>query len=153
MQYKWKDYIPETMDFVECWLDALAVHFTGLDDGWQDFYEYWLNEEHSILGKNYWCKVVYENETPFAVVALGINDGTLIIMELVVKPDMRNKGMGTLLLKELMENGKAILNEDIQKAEAVIYPSNVASQKVFEKSGFIYGSNEDGDAITYIYNP
>ena len=38
------------------------------------------------------------------------------------------------------------------KAEAIIFPSNIASQKAFEKAGFKYHhTQEDGDAMTYVY--
>ena len=152
MKYKWIDYNAETMGYVETWIDDLAVRMTGLDDGWRDFYEYWFNYEHNELGENFWCKVICEYENPFAIIALGMSDGNLVIMELVVRPDMRNKGKGASLLKELIENSKIILNTEVGKAEAIIYPSNIASQKSFEKAGFVFDSNEDGDAITYVYN-
>ena len=33
MEYIWRDYDPETMGYVESWLDEAAVRSTGLDDG------------------------------------------------------------------------------------------------------------------------
>ena len=152
MNYAWYDYNPNTMSFVENWLDKSAVDSTGLDEGFRAFYEYWANEDGFVLGENFWCKVICEYENPFAIIALGMSDGNLVIMELVVRPDMRNKGKGASLLKELIENSKIILNTEVGKAEAIIYPSNIASQKSFEKAGFVFESNEDGDAITYVYN-
>ena len=62
MNYAWKDYDPKTMRYVEKWLDRKAVKLTGMDDGFHDFYEYWANEEGFIVGENYWCKVVFEEE-------------------------------------------------------------------------------------------
>ena len=32
MNYAWKDYDPETMGYVEKWLDRKAVKLTGMDD-------------------------------------------------------------------------------------------------------------------------
>ena len=152
MNYVWNDYNPDTMSFIENWLDESAVNSTGLDEGFRAFYEYWANEDGFVLGENFWCKVICEYENPFAIIALGMSDGNLVIMELVVRPDMRNKGKGASLLKELIENSKIILNTEVGKAEAIIYPSNIASQKSFEKAGFVFESNEVGDAITYVYN-
>lgn len=153
MKFIWKDYKQPVMSFVEEWLDAEAIKATGLDDGWQDFYEYWLNEEYNILGKNYWCKVVFEETVPFAVIALGFFENRLIIMELVINPEMRSKGKGTALMKELLNNGKEIIGTQIANAEAVIYPSNIASKKAFEKAGFVFdGAHEDGDALYYRYS-
>lgn len=152
MNYEWKDYTPENTSFVEDWLDDEAVNETGLDDGWRDFYEYWLNDKNTLLNKNFWCKVVFENSVPFAAVALGFHDDRIIVMELVVNPEERGKGKGTALLKELLACGDAIISKKITNAEAVIYPSNIASKKAFENAGFKFDyAHEDGDALYYNY--
>ena len=152
MIFTWKDYDPETMEYVEKWLDKKAVRMTGMDDGWRDFYEYWANEEEIVVGENYWCKVVFEEEKPFAVIALALYEDNITIMETLVAPKMRGKGKGTKTIKELLDSGKNIIGVDIHKAEAVIYPSNKASQKAFENAGFRHDStHEDGDAMNYVY--
>lgn len=153
MKYTWQDYNPKTMNFVENWLDEYAVEKTGIDDGWEDFYEYWVNDENTVLGENLWCKVVSENDKPFAVVAVGFHDeNTFTIMEIVIDPNCRNQGKGSELLKELLVDSEAILGKEIQIAEAVIYPSNLASQKAFEKAGFsFHNAQEDGGAWDYVY--
>ena len=74
-------------------------------------------------------------------------------MEVLIAPQKRCQGKGTKLLKELL-NSKEIIGFKIQKGEAVIYPSNIASQKAFENAGFIYHNNhkdENGDSMHYIY--
>ena len=153
MNFKWVDYNPDTMKYVEKWLDRKAVKLTGMDDGFHDFYEYWANEEGFIVGENYWCKVVSEDEKPFAVIALSLYEGVTYIMEVLVAPKMRGKGKGTKVIRELLENGKAIIGFNIQKAEATIFSSNEASQKAFSKAGFKYKStHEDGDAMTFVYD-
>lgn len=152
MDFVWYDYNPDTMGYIEKWLDKHAIRMTGMDDGFRDFYEYWANEDGFIVSENFWCKVVSENKNPFAVIAFGLHEGTLHIMETLVAPKNRGQGKGSALLKELIENGKKIIGFDIYKAEAVIYPSNKASQKAFEKAGFKYHSiHEDGDAMNYFY--
>lgn len=149
MNFIWADY-DTSMHLVEEWLDDEAVKATGIDDGFQDFYEYWKNE--SIPDANFWCKVVFENDTPFAVIVVGKNENKHIIMELVIASHERNKGKGTLLLKELLENSNSILGQKITTAEAVIFPSNPSSQKAFEKAGFSFDhAHEDGDALYYTY--
>lgn len=151
MKFFWTNYNPDSMAYIEEWLDDEAVKATGIDDGFQDFYEYWKNE--SVPDANFWCKVVSENDTPFAVIAIGKNEGEYIIMELVVAPHQRNKGKGALLLKELLENSKSILGQEINTAEAVIFPSNPASQRAFKKAGFVFDhAHEDGDSLYYTYS-
>ena len=152
MNFGWYDYNPETMEYVETWLDEHAIRMTGMDDGFRDNYEYWANEGENIVGENYWCKVVFENEKPFAVIQFGFHEDTFTIMETFVAPEKRNQGKGTELLKELLANGNAIIGREINRADAVIFPSNKASQKAFEKAGFKYlRTNEDGDAMDYIF--
>ena len=152
MIFTWIDYNPETMGYVENWLDEHAVRMTGMDDGFRQEYEYWSNEDCNTVGKNYWCKVVFENGIPFAVIEFGLCEGVITIMETFVAPEKRGQGMGSKAIKELIENAKVIIGIDIEKAEAIIYPSNIASQKAFEKAGFKYHhTHEDGDAMSYVY--
>lgn len=152
MNFAWYDYNPDIMQFVENWLDEYAVRMTGIDNGFRDNYEYWANEDCTIIGKNFWCKVAFENEIPFAVIELGLHEGTVTVMETIVAPEKRGQGMGSKMIKELLADGKKIIGFDIQKAEAIIFPSNKPSQKAFEKAGFSYHhTHEDGDAMTYVY--
>ena len=152
MKFDWKKYFPNTMPFVEEWLDDHAVRMTGMDDGWRAFHEYWITDGEMMLGKDYWCKVVYDDKTPFAVIALSLHEGSFHIMELLVKSEMRGKGYGTVLLRELLSDGETIIGHRIEKAAAVIFPSNAASQKAFEKAGFVFDrANDDGDTWYFCY--
>ena len=140
------------MPFVEEWLDDHAVRMTGMDDGLRAFYEYWINDGEMTLGKDYWCKVVYDNNAPFAVIALSLYEGSFHIMEFLVMPEMRGNGLGTALLRELLSDGEMIIGHRIERATAVIFPSNPASQKAFEKAGFVFDrANDDGGAWYYSY--
>lgn len=153
MNYVWCDYNPNTMGCIEKWLDENAVNATGLDEGFRVFYEYWANEEGFVLGENFWCKVAFENDKPFAVIAFCWHEHKIKIMEVVVAPDKRGQGKGSTLLKELL-NDKELLGYRIQKSEAVIYPSNIASQKAFENARFKYHHNHkdgNGDSMYYLY--
>lgn len=120
MNFVWKDYDPKTMRFVEDWNDKYASNMTGLDEGWIDFHEYWITDGGLTLGKDYWCKVVYEGESPFAILSSGYYEDNLHIMGVLVKPDMRNKGLGTLMLRVFLSNGKDIIGKEIQSATSVI---------------------------------
>ena len=108
MYFVWYDYNPNTMNFIENWLDESAVESTGLDDGFRAFYEYWANEDGFVVGENFWCKVVFENDKPFAVIAFCQHEYKTIIMEVLIAPDKRGQGKGTALIKELLKNKKII---------------------------------------------
>lgn len=151
MSFTWIDYDPKTMDYIEGWLDADAVKSTGLEDGFRDFYAYWAGEEGYVVGENFWSKVVLEKNLPFAVIAFALYEGKVTIMEILVAPEQRGQGRGAKLLKELLER-EEIPGFAIQKAEAVIFPDNRASQRAFEKAGFYHHHTyEDGSALLYAY--
>lgn len=152
MKYQWSDYTKEHAALVESWLDDEARELTGMDDGWEDFYEYWKNEPDMALGENYWCKVISEQGVLFAVIALALYEGKLTVMEFLVDSRRRGHGLGSSALCELMALGSEIIGEDITLAEAVIFPNNKPSQRAFEKAGFRFSSaHPDGDAWYYRY--
>lgn len=153
VDYVWRDYNPETMQYIEGWLDESAIKSTGLDEGFCGFYEYWASEDGFVLGENFWCKVVFENDKPFAVIAFCQYEHKIIIMEVFVAPEKRGQGKGSKLLKELLTR-KDIIGFTIQKSEAVIYPCNITSQKAFENAGFkhqYHHEDENGDSMRYFY--
>lgn len=152
MKYLWKDYDPDTMPFAEQWLDAEAVRFTGCDDGWRAFYEYWRGQSDFRLGENYWCKAVLEAGKPFAVVAFCLWEDVFSVMEILVAPSARGQGKGSGVIAELLADAPEICGREIHTARAVIFPDNVASQKAFGKAGFVLSSeSEDGDALYYVF--
>ena len=151
IDYVWRDYDPRTMQYVENWLDEETVKTTGLDEGFRVFYEQWANEDGFVVGENFWCKVVYENCTPIAVIAFCQHKDTMLVMEFVVAPQKRGRGIGTTLLKEFLGN-EEIVGFVIPKSEAVIFPHNIASQKAFENAGYQHHHTyEDGTAMYYVY--
>ncbi len=153
MRFIWKDYDSRSMPFIEDWLDDHAVRMTGMDNGWRAFHEYWIAEGGMTPGVDYWCKVVYEGEKPVAIIAFSLYEGTYTVMELVVKTELRGHGIGTSLLRELISRGDLIFGNMIEKAAAVIFPANTASQKAFERAGFVFDHvNDDGEAWYYCYN-
>ena len=80
-----------------------------------------------------------------------LHEHTILIMEIVVDPQERGRGVGTQLLKELLGD-KEMIGFVIQKSDAVIFPSNIASQKAFENAGYQYHHTyEDGTAMYYVY--
>ena len=153
MNYIWRDYHPETMQYIESWLDKSAVESTGLDEGFRVFYEYWVNEAGFAVGENFWCKVVFEDDDPSAVVAFCLQGEEILIQEMIVHPEKRGQGKGSELLKELLEN-KEIVGFAIHKSKAVIFPGNTASKRAFENAGFFqHHIHEDagGVSIHYVY--
>ncbi len=150
MRFRWEHYQDTQEALVDSWLDEAAVNFTRLDDGWKVFYDYWMQEAKESSNCKDYCFIVSENNIPFCVIYAATQDSQLTISEFVVDPDKRGKGYGSAAIKELMDHCSVLVGDHIRVAKAVIYPSNVVSQKVFEKAGFAYVSaHPDGDAWYY----
>ncbi len=151
MQFEWRIYRDEDAVIVDSWLDDYAIRKTGLDNGWQNFYNYWTKENPDDNAKDY-CFIISESNEPFAIIFAAVIGAELIISEFIVAPKKRSKGSGTAIISELMENSSQLLGIEITSAQTVIYPSNIASQRAFEKAGFMLVSQSpDGDALNYKY--
>ena len=152
MKFIWCDYSPY-MSFVEDWIDENAIKMTGVDDGWRSFHNYWINDEEITYNENYWCKTVYEDDIPFAVIAFTEYKDIFIIQEVIVRPDFRGKGYGPSLLRELLSRGDEIIGHRIQRCCAEIFLNNTVSQKAFERAGFVYDHmHVDGDILYYLFD-
>ena len=153
MKYKWIDYSGKYKETVESWLDDTAKRFTGCSDGFDDYYQYWINDKETKLGENFWVKIILLENKPIGAVALGLSDGAYVISEFLICPDMRGKGFGSSILNELIIRSRNIIGIEIKNATAVIFPDNIASQKAFTKAGFVLQSvHPDGDAYNYSYH-
>ena len=152
MKYTWIDYTNQYSSVVEPWLDREAKKYTGCDEGWDRYITYWKNDGGTKIGGNFWGKVVSDGGIPFAVMAIGFHDGMFTVSEFIVAPEKRKKGYGSSALRELLACGEKIVGQEIRTCEAVIYPSNIPSQKAFEKAGFVFDrAHPDGDAWYYTY--
>ncbi len=152
MIYRYMDYTPEMETVIDSWLDDDGAYFTGFEDGFASFYDYWTHEPDTVLSENYWVKIICEKDCPVGVVVLSFAEDVFCFAELLIDPAKRGQGIGTAVIHELIENGKDILGCTINRAEACIYPSNVPSQKAFEKAGFRFDhTHPDGDIWYYTY--
>lgn len=67
MKFTWDDYSATYKDVVEAWLDEEAKKFTGCDDGFEGYYNYWVNEPDTTLGENFWAKIILQEDIPVGV--------------------------------------------------------------------------------------
>ncbi len=151
MQFEWTVYNDQDAKLVDSWLDKNTVKATGLDEDWQSFYDYWTKENLNENVKSF-CYIISEGNKPFAVIFLAVVDDVLILSEFIVAPEMRDKGYGLAVICDLINNYSKISVENISCIQAVIFPGNKASKKVFEKAGFMLVREQDeGDALDYEY--
>jgi RimJ/RimL family protein N-acetyltransferase len=152
MIFQWKDYSSKYADLVDSWLDSEAIRYTGCEDGWEEYFNYWKNHSDTQMGINFWGKIVLLDTVPIAVISLALSDCKVIVSEFIVSPAYRRQGWGTKILQELISCGQVIIGSPITSALAVIYPDNISSQKAFEKADFKFESaHPDGDAWYYTY--
>ena len=58
MKYTWIDYNSAYEKIVDSWLDEDAQRFTGCDEGFEEYYQYWVNDVNTKLGENFWAKII-----------------------------------------------------------------------------------------------
>ena len=153
MKYSFIKYTTEYTALAESFFDEEARRSTGCDDGWEDYYSYYLcDDAEEKLEEDFFVRLIYIENRPLGIIAFGIHDRTLTVSEFVVAPDLRGKGHGSLILSELLREYTVSCGMEYDRAMAVIFPDNEASQKAFEKAGFVFDSaHPDGDAWYYVY--
>ncbi len=153
MRFHWKHYCNNDADLIHSWLDDDAMIQTGLEEGWEKFYHYWMTESRNGESKDR-CFLISDDNIPFAVIYLAMADSEIVISELIVAPDLRGRGYGAAVINELLGNADQLLNAHATAAKAVTFPNNIASIKAFEKAGFVLMSkhqDEFGESLHYEY--
>ena len=153
MSYSWRKYTPSDSAAVESWIDETARKYTGCDDGWADYYDYWINEPETEPENNFFCRMISTESVPIAVMSMGLHDGELTVSEFIVSPEHRSNGHGSAILKELITAAERIIANNPSRFKAVIMVGNTASLRAFEKAGFrLQSIHPDGDVMYYTYN-
>ncbi len=143
MIFTWQEYIPAHASVVEPWLDAEAIKGTGLDEGFDNFCNYWKKEDGM---ENFRAFLILDNNEPVAAIAIDLYEHFVKVMEIVVNPLKRGRGIGSKIINELTEFSNKLYSDEIFGYEAIIFPSNTASRKAFAKSGYtIDENNREGD--------
>lgn len=79
MRFKWIDYTSEYNDVVNSWIDEDAKRFTGCDKGFEEYYQYWINDPDTKVGENFWAKVILLDDAPIGIIAIGLWDDVFTI--------------------------------------------------------------------------
>lgn len=90
--FEWCDYSEEFSTVTDSWMDSQAKYFTGCEDGFQDYYDYWKNESDIELNVNFWAKIIKLYGKPVGIIALFFFDDVLSVSEFIIAPQMRNNG-------------------------------------------------------------
>ena len=158
MIFKWIDYGKEYEDEIELWMSNDDSRLSG-SNSIKEEHEYYIGISDDYDGHNYkfnetyFCKVVFEKAEIIAVIILLRGDGyPMAINPLIVNPKHRNKGYGTKIICELINNTSEITGFNSNVFDAAIFPHNKASIKAFEKAGFVSaGIHIAGDCTYWVY--
>ena len=153
LKYGWIDYTPRFDYLIESWFDKEGKKYTGCDDGFADYFKYWIGQPKIKYNENFWAKIILNENVPVGIIVLSSDEETYYIAEYIISPAERGRGVGSSALRELLDNGDLIIGKTIHKACACIFPDNTVSKKAFEKAGFKYShTHADGDAEYYLYS-
>lgn len=151
MVFHWRDYVSADACLVDQWLDDTAVAMTGIDSGWDQYWNEVVADSANYPGCKDFCQIVSIRGVPVAAVVFGCYRGGAVISEILVAPSHRAKGVGTQIIKELIARADVWFAEEIKRFCAVIFRDNVASKKAFQNAGFVLGTPHDVAALEYIY--
>jgi len=153
MKYRFLKYTEEHAALAESFFDEEARKMTGCEDGWADYYGYFLSGDAAEkLEEDFFVRLIFLENLPVGIIAFGVYEGVLTVSEIAVSSELRGKGHGSAILTELLEEYTAECDISYERARAVIFPGNRASEGAFIKAGFVFESTHpDGDAIYYIY--
>lgn len=151
MILEWRDYISADAELVDQWLDPDAAAMTGIDSGWDTYWNEVKADAVNYPGCRDFCKVVSISGVSVAAVVFGCYRGDAVISEIVVAPSHRAKGIGSRIIKELVTHCDVWFDEEIKQFCAIIFSQNVASQKAFQNAGFFMSRTHNESTFEYTY--
>lgn len=150
MLFEWIDYIAKYAALIDSWLDDSAIEMTGIDECWDNYWNAVLIDALNYPGCLDYCKMVFTDGKPIAVVAFGYYRGDVTISEIIISPEMRSKGYGSKILKELILLSRIWFSDSISRFSAIVFAQNIASQKAFQNAGFQKQMLPDGVTFEYV---
>ncbi|NLB48615.1 MAG: GNAT family N-acetyltransferase [Erysipelotrichia bacterium] len=117
-------------------------------------YQYFLDNPFDMANIKSFIKVFERDGISYAVTIFHYyNDNDkyyLAINPIIINPKLINQGIGTIVLKLIVLKAKKIAEGKVDIIKGDTEKTNVASLRIFEKSGFIKSKKND-DFIEYIY--
>ena len=156
MQFKWVDYCEKYEDEIETWNhDELVARYVIAEGTKADYLTYLSDERFKEfeLGKGYFFKVVLEEDVIIGTVMIFRSEKIPTTIEhFIVNPKYKNKGYGTKIIKELVNNISNIIGFDDKYFHGGGKSSNKASIRVWEKCGFTLLENlSNEEHLVYHY--
>ena len=142
MLFNWIDYPSQYENIIETWCDEAAVKFALDDDSVKTEHQWYL--DNYAYNRNYFCKIIFDGETPVALLMLAtwdeakvrFNENYIYLDTLIVNPALRGQGYGTKIVIDVMKNVNELIGEGNNVFIAQIHKDNDVSKKLAEKLGF-----------------
>ena len=101
-----------------------------------DFDDFWSPKvlRAEILGENKWYFVAKRNTEVVGFIGALVNFPEMEIMNIVVKKQERQKGIGNLLLEKIIQMAN---DNQFQEIFLEVNETNGAALKLYEKTGFV----------------
>ncbi len=161
MKYKIKDYDLKEHISLDDWIDeskyinAKKINmYAAYNEPMSDTYHYFLNNPFDMANIKTFIKV-FESENIYYGVAVfhyykEEDKFYLAINPIIINPEFINQGIGTIIIKQIVEEAIEFTKGHIDIIKGDAEESNKASIKILEKNGFkIKDINEN--FIEYIY--
>ena len=133
-------------------MDDAAVAMTGIDSGWDKYWNDVIADSANYPGCMDFCKLVSFDGVPVGAVVFGCYCGDAVISEIVVAPYFRGKGFGPRIIQELVTHADVWFDDKINRFHAVIFSDNEASQKAFLDASFVLCTANGDSPLEYIYD-
>ncbi|QYK69657.1 MULTISPECIES: GNAT family N-acetyltransferase [Paenibacillus] len=109
-------------------------------------HKHWF--EKSLDTKTRKILIAYENEVLVGVIRLDLMNDNEAVISINIDPSLRQKGYAKKILCEI-ESYTTSWNNEIKILTALIKPSNIASIKLFNKSGYAMVSENKEEIIMH----
>lgn len=140
-KFKYTEYdFKNDCEIVQKWLDLTAIKNLGFDD----YNEQIHNKSRSKIFDETKALMVTLNGQPVASVFLTTKNNTATIYDIIVDNQLRGKGIGTNLIKDIALNINNFgFKNNITSIDAGIKLTNEASLYAFVDAGFKFKKNKD----------
>ena len=140
--------------------------FTPIDEQGLLIYQTWFNDaelsrriepptrgwfDYVRYEPGYFAWMIYEDGIAVGQLQLDTYSNRTGSMALVVKPELRNRGYGTRILRAFLERAEV---RQLNRIEATIEPDNIPALHCAKSVGFVQQSPEPDDEgfLDFVYN-
>lgn len=161
MNFKIVDYDIEKHLSLDDWIDEskhvnskLINKYATYGEPISDSYQYFIDNPFDMANIKSFMKVFEYNDISYGVVMFHYykekDKYYLAINPIIINPEFINQGIGTKILKIIVQKPKEITEGKVDVVKGDIEEENIASIRILEKTGFIK-SEKSENFIEYIY--